>query len=41
LLQVGGARHLAYYRDDFVKDQPALKALRPAFSASDYPPLQH
>lgn len=41
LLQIGGARHLAYYRDDFVKDQPALKELRPAFSASDYPPLQH
>jgi biofilm PGA synthesis lipoprotein PgaB len=40
LLQIGGARHLAYYSDDFVKDHPSLKTLRPAFSASDYLPLQ-
>lgn len=39
LLQVAGARNLAYYPDDFLKDHPALKVLRPQFSASDYFPL--
>lgn len=36
LLQVHGVRHLGYYPDDFLKDHPALKILRPEFSASDY-----
>jgi biofilm PGA synthesis lipoprotein PgaB len=36
LLQVHGVRHLGYYPDDFLKDHPVLKVLRPAFSASDY-----
>jgi biofilm PGA synthesis lipoprotein PgaB len=40
LLQIGGVRHLAYYRDDFVKDQPSLKTLRAVFSASDSLPVQ-
>jgi biofilm PGA synthesis lipoprotein PgaB len=35
LLQSNGVRQLAYYPDDFVKDHPALKVLRPEFSASD------
>lgn len=39
LLQVAGARNLAYYPDDFLKDQPVLKVLRPQFSSSDYFPL--
>ncbi|MGA2649035.1 MAG: poly-beta-1,6-N-acetyl-D-glucosamine N-deacetylase PgaB [Terracidiphilus sp.] len=39
LLQVAGARNLAYYPDDFLKNHPALKVLRPQFSASDYFPL--
>jgi biofilm PGA synthesis lipoprotein PgaB len=39
LLQVAGARNLAYYPDDFLKDHPTLKVLRPQFSASDYFPL--
>jgi biofilm PGA synthesis lipoprotein PgaB len=41
LLQARGARHLAYYPDDFVKDKPALKVLRPEFSASDSLPPQY
>jgi biofilm PGA synthesis lipoprotein PgaB len=40
LLQARGVRHLAYYPDDFVKDYPDLKVLRPEFSASDDLPLQ-
>ena len=39
LLQGVGARNLAYYPDDFLKDQPVLKVLRPQFSSSDYFPL--
>jgi biofilm PGA synthesis lipoprotein PgaB len=39
LLQVRGARNLAYYPDDFVKNYPDLKVLRPEFSASDDLPL--
>jgi biofilm PGA synthesis lipoprotein PgaB len=39
LLQGVGARNLAYYPDDFLKDHPALKLLRPQFSSSDYFPL--
>jgi biofilm PGA synthesis lipoprotein PgaB len=35
LLQSRGVRHLAYYPDDFAKDDPNLKGLRPEFSASD------
>jgi biofilm PGA synthesis lipoprotein PgaB len=35
LLQRRGARHLAYYPDDFAKNAPNLGGLRPAFSASD------
>jgi hypothetical protein len=38
-LQGVGARNLAYYPDDFLKDQPVLKVLRPQFSSSDYFPL--
>ncbi|MGD0629753.1 MAG: poly-beta-1,6-N-acetyl-D-glucosamine N-deacetylase PgaB [Terracidiphilus sp.] len=41
LLQGRGVRHLAYYPDDFVKDQPALKVLRPEFSPSDSLPPQY
>jgi biofilm PGA synthesis lipoprotein PgaB len=41
LLQGHGVRHLAYYPDDFAKDQPALKVLRPQFSASDTLPPQY
>jgi hypothetical protein len=33
-------RHLAYYPDDFVKDYPDLKVLRPEFSASEDLPIQ-
>jgi poly-beta-1,6-N-acetyl-D-glucosamine N-deacetylase len=40
LLQSRGVRHLAYYPDDFVKDYPDLKVLRPEFSASEDLPLQ-
>lgn len=37
LLQSEGARHLGYYPDNFVKDQPALEAIRPYISAAAYP----
>jgi biofilm PGA synthesis lipoprotein PgaB len=41
LLQGRGVRHLAYYPDDFLKDQPALNVLRPEFSGSDSLPPQY
>ncbi|HEY1804506.1 MAG TPA: poly-beta-1,6-N-acetyl-D-glucosamine N-deacetylase PgaB [Terracidiphilus sp.] len=41
LLQDRGVRHLAYYPDDFVKDQPELKVMRPGFSAADSLPPQY
>lgn len=37
LLQQGGARHLAYYPDDFLRDEPALESIRRAISASEHP----
>lgn len=37
LLQQAGARHLAYYPDDFLRDQPALETIRRAISASEHP----
>lgn len=36
-LQRAGARHLAYYPDDFLRDEPALEIIRRAISASDHP----
>ncbi|NID14321.1 poly-beta-1,6-N-acetyl-D-glucosamine N-deacetylase PgaB [Luteibacter yeojuensis] len=36
-VQALGARHIGYYPDDFLNDRPALDAIRPAISASDYP----
>lgn len=36
-LQRAGARHLAYYPDDFLRDEPALTIIRRAISASDHP----
>lgn len=40
ILQANGAIHLAYYPDDFVKNQPNLKSIRPIVSASDFPAPQ-
>jgi biofilm PGA synthesis lipoprotein PgaB len=37
LLLAKGARHIAYYPDDFVVDRPALEAIRPYISAATYP----
>jgi poly-beta-1,6-N-acetyl-D-glucosamine N-deacetylase len=37
LLQVEGARHLGYYPDDFIKNQPRLEVIRPSISIADYP----
>jgi biofilm PGA synthesis lipoprotein PgaB len=37
LLQTEGARHLGYYPDDFIKNQPRLNLIRPSISAADYP----
>jgi len=37
LLQAAGARHIGYYPDDFVKDHPKRKTIRPSISISDYP----
>ncbi|SEO74650.1 biofilm PGA synthesis lipoprotein PgaB [Luteibacter sp. UNC138MFCol5.1] len=36
-VQAKGARHIGYYPDDFIRDHPALEAIRPTISASDYP----
>jgi biofilm PGA synthesis lipoprotein PgaB len=40
LLQSKGVLHLAYYPDDFEKNNPDIGKLIPAFSASDYPAMQ-
>ncbi|GFZ98322.1 poly-beta-1,6-N-acetyl-D-glucosamine N-deacetylase PgaB [Dyella caseinilytica] len=37
LLQTEGVRHLAYYPDDFIKNQPRLEIIRPSISIADYP----
>ena len=37
LLLARGARHIAYYPDDFVTDRPALEAIRPYISSATYP----
>jgi poly-beta-1,6-N-acetyl-D-glucosamine N-deacetylase len=37
LLQVEGVRHLGYYPDDFIKNQPRLEVIRPSISIADYP----
>ena len=37
LLQDQGVRHLGYYPDDFLRNQPQLEAVRPAISIADYP----
>ncbi|MBE1162671.1 poly-beta-1,6-N-acetyl-D-glucosamine N-deacetylase PgaB [Dyella acidiphila] len=37
LLQTEGVRHLGYYPDDFIKNQPRLNLVRPSISAADYP----
>ncbi len=36
-LQEQGARHIGYYPDDFVREQPKLELIRPFISASDFP----
>jgi poly-beta-1,6-N-acetyl-D-glucosamine N-deacetylase len=41
ILQSQGARHLAYYPDDFEKNNPALESLIPTFSVTTNPaPVQ-
>jgi biofilm PGA synthesis lipoprotein PgaB len=37
LLQAAGVRHIGYYPDDFIQDQPRLEAIRPSISIDDYP----
>jgi poly-beta-1,6-N-acetyl-D-glucosamine N-deacetylase len=37
LLQTQGVRHLGYYPDDFIKNQPRLEVIRPSISIADYP----
>jgi poly-beta-1,6-N-acetyl-D-glucosamine N-deacetylase len=37
LLEALGARHLGYYPDDFLRDQPDLDTVRPGISMADYP----
>ncbi len=36
-----GGRHLAYYPDDFLKDQPPLESARAVMSARAFPYLEH
>lgn len=40
MLQNKGALHLAYYPDDFKKNNPAIQRLIPVFSASSFPAPQ-
>jgi poly-beta-1,6-N-acetyl-D-glucosamine N-deacetylase len=37
LLQAAGVRHIGYYPDDFIQNQPRLEAIRPSISIADYP----
>jgi poly-beta-1,6-N-acetyl-D-glucosamine N-deacetylase len=37
LLQAAGVRHLGYYPDDFIRNQPRLERIRPSISIADYP----
>jgi poly-beta-1,6-N-acetyl-D-glucosamine N-deacetylase len=37
LLQAAGVRHIGYYPDDFIQNQPQLERIRPAISIADYP----
>ena len=39
-LQAGGARHLAWYPDDFIADSPPLEAAREGMSARAFPYLE-
>lgn len=39
-LQAGGARHLAWYPDDFIADHPPLEAAREGMSARAFPYLE-
>lgn len=39
-LQAGGVRHLAYYPDDFIADQPSMETAREAISARRFPYLR-
>lgn len=39
-LQAQGVRHLAYYPDDFIRDQPPLETARDAISARSFPYLR-
>lgn len=36
-LQIHGARHLAYYPDDFIANEPRIEVIRPAISNAWYP----
>ncbi|MET0328358.1 MAG: poly-beta-1,6-N-acetyl-D-glucosamine N-deacetylase PgaB [Luteimonas sp.] len=40
LLQAAGIRHLGYYPDDFIGDQPPLEDAREAMSAREFPYLE-
>jgi biofilm PGA synthesis lipoprotein PgaB len=37
LLQSSGVRHVGYYPDDFIRNQPQLERIRPSISSADYP----
>jgi biofilm PGA synthesis lipoprotein PgaB len=37
LLQAQGVRHIGYYPDNFITGHPALEAIRPYISTSEYP----
>ena len=40
MLQAAGIRHLGYYPDDFIGDQPPLRDARDAMSARQFPYLE-
>ncbi|SMG00830.1 poly-beta-1,6-N-acetyl-D-glucosamine N-deacetylase PgaB [Burkholderia singularis] len=37
VLQEQGARHVGYYPDDFIRNQPPLEAIRPFVSSAEHP----
>jgi biofilm PGA synthesis lipoprotein PgaB len=39
VLTKAGARHVGYYPDDFLKNQPEMEAVRPYVSARNFPYL--
>jgi poly-beta-1,6-N-acetyl-D-glucosamine N-deacetylase len=37
ILRRAGIRHIGYYPDNFLEDQPSVKVLKPVFSLTTFP----